>query len=85
MKQINANVISDKLAGVIRTLDSDDKWLETTALIADSYKFIVLQMTEDADSCVENMVEWTGLLSMIAEYQSIIGILHEESKLSTGL
>lgn len=85
MKQINANVISDELAGIIGTLDSDEKWLEATALIADSYKFIVLQMTEDAESCAKNMTEWTALLSLIAEYQGIVEALHKESRISPRL
>ena len=82
MKQINAHVISDELAGIIGTLDSDDKWMETTALIANTYKFIVTQMTEDAESCANNMSEWTALLSLIAEYQGIVGALHNESRIS---
>ena len=85
MKQINATIISDELADLIRTIDTEDKLLSTTAIIADAYNFIAMQMTEDIKSCADNLTGWTDLLSLLIEYQRIIKILHNEASISPQL
>ena len=82
MKQINANVISDELAEYLSENFEEDNWKTTNLLIADAYQFIVYLMTEDASQCVENIDNWTNLLSLVSEYKKLLDDLHKESKIS---
>lgn len=83
MKQINATIVSDELVRLIKTVDTDDKYLETIAHVADSMKFIVTQMMEDnsfKDS--QKMFEWASVLQDLTEYQNALDTLHQEAKIS---
>ena len=82
MRHINATIVSDKLVRLIETVDTEDKWLESKGNIADSVKFIVRQMAEGDFKDSETMIEWTGVLQLLSDYQEVLDIFHHEHAIS---